>query len=264
MTRFLTRLFRRRRSIHPLTEAQRAWLAAEVPFVAGLSPESRALLEARIPEFLASTPFEGCDGLDITEAMRLHIAAQACRLRLGHEDPRYPDLRRILLYPDDFRVPLRDADEAGIVSEGTEWRSGESWQTGYVVLSWREILYDLRDARDRLRGVYSPHLYPARNLVLHEFAHQLDFSYDLTSGIDPDTGEAIKPGDWTEALSEAYIRLDRGPANRRRPALDDYGAEAPAELFAVAAESYFETPSELKRQYPKLHAALGKVVIGEW
>ena len=263
MPPFLSRLFRRRRPAEPLTEVQRAWLAAEIPFVGGLSPEERTLLEVRIPAFLAETPFEGCDGLELTEAMRLHIAAQACRLRLGHEDPRYPDLRRVLLYPDDFRVPLRDADEDGIVSEGTEWRSGESWQTGYVVLSWREILYDLRDARERLRG-YQPHLYPARNLVIHEFAHQLDYSYDLTSCIDPDSGEALKPGPWNEALSDAYIRLDRGPANRRRPAIDDYGAEAPAELFAVAAESYFETPDELKRQYPKLHAALGRVVSGEW
>jgi Mlc titration factor MtfA (ptsG expression regulator) len=262
MPSFLSRLFRRRPP-PALSEAQRAFLAAEVPFVAGLPPESRALLEARIPDFLDRTPFEGCDGLAVTEAMRLHVAAQACRLRLGHDDPRYPDLRRVLLYPDDFRVPMRDADEAGIVTEGTEWRSGESWQTGYVVLSWREILYDLRDARDRQRG-YQPHLYPARNLVLHEFAHQLDYSYDLTSGIDPDSGEAIKPGPWNEALSDAYIRLDRDPPNRRRPALDDYGAEAPAELFAVAVESYFETPDELKRQYPELHAALGRVVSGEW
>lgn len=261
MLKMLHRFFRRRRP-QPLSEAQRAFLAAEVPFVAGLLPESRALLEDRIPDFLDRTPFEGCDGLAVTEAMRLHVAAQACRLRLGHDDPGYPDLRRVLLYPDDFRVPLRDADEAGIVSEGTEWRSGESWQTGYVVLSWREILYDIRDSRDRLRG-YQPHLYPARNLVLHEFAHQLDYSYGLTSGIDPDSGEALKPGPWNEALSDAYIRLDRDPPNRRRPALDDYGAEAPAELFAVAVESYFETPDELKRQYPKLHTALGRMVSGE-
>lgn len=242
----------------PLCADHRAWVMAEVPFAPDLATDLRDLLFVRMAEFLHSTPFEGCDGLSLTDPMRLHVAAQACRLRLHHPDGRYPDLRRVLIYPDDFNVPLREADPAGIVTEGTEWRSGESWQTGQVVLSWREIEHDLRDARDRRNRAYKPHLYPARNLILHEFAHQMDFSYNLTGGIDPDTGDVTSPSDWNLALADAYVRLDNGMGNRRRPALDDYGAEAPAELFAVAVEAYFETPEELRRQYPKLFAALGE------
>jgi Mlc titration factor MtfA (ptsG expression regulator) len=91
---------------------------------------------------------------------------------------------------------------------------------------------------------------------LHEFAHQLDFSYDLTSGIDPDSGEAIRRDAWTKTLAKAYRRLDKSLGNSRSSALDDYGAEAPAELFAVAIEAYFETPSPLKQQYPELYAQI--------
>ena len=251
------RFFRRRPPAEPLSDAQKQILSQEVPFYDRLAEDSRARLDERIPVFLAQTRFEGCGGLALTEPMRLLIAAEACRLRLGHEDPVYPDLRGVLVYPDDFLVPVSDPDESGVVSEGVEWRSGESWQTGSVVLSWREIRFDVRDSRARQRGQSRPGLYPARNLILHEFAHQLDYSYHLSTGIDADTGEALAPSALNAVLSDAYRRLWRGPENRRRPALDDYGAESPAELFAVAVESYFETPAELRRQYPELHAQVG-------
>ena len=249
MLRFFSRFFRRRPA-PTLTPDQIDMIPDWMPFVAKLDPAQRELLHQRMALFLEKYPFEGCKGLQITEAMRLIVAAQACRIRLGHDDWTFPDLKRILIYPDDFRTNTNDADEHGIVTVSDEWRSGESWQTGYVILSWREIGVDLSDARRK------PRLLPARNLILHEFAHQLDFSYDLTSGIDPDSGEAIRRDAWTKTLAKAYRRLDKASYTPRSSALDDYGAEAPAELFAVAIEAYFETPSPLKQQYPELFAQL--------
>ncbi len=248
MIRFFSRFFRRK--VAPLSAEQIAMTGDWMPFVAKLDPVQRERLHQRMALFLEKYPFEGCKGLQITDAMRLIVAAQACRIRLGHDDWTFPDLKRILIYPDDFRTNTNDADEHGIVTVSDEWRSGESWQTGYVILSWREIGVDLADARRK------PRLLPARNLILHEFAHQLDFSYDLTSGIDPDSGEAIRRDAWTKTLAKAYRRLDKSLGNSRSSALDDYGAEAPAELFAVAIEAYFETPSPLKQQYPELYAEL--------
>lgn len=238
---------------HPaprLTDAQQAWVEAEIPFVHDLPIDLRTRLMARIPIFLNRYPFEGCDGLILTDEMRLTVAAYACRLRLGHDDDRYPDLNRILIYPDDYLVPVKDADEIGIVTETDEWRSGESWQAGIVILSWREIKQDLADA-----GI-KPHPLPTRNLILHEFGHQLDFSYDLTSGIDPDTGETTRTDALNRAMAEAYIRLADIGDDDSHSALDPYGAEAPAELFAVAVEAFFETPGPLKRQYPELYTEL--------
>lgn len=248
MLRFLTRLFRHQAP--DLTPDQTGMIADWMPFVSKLDSAQRARLHQRMALFLEKYPFEGCKGLQITEAMRLIVATQACRIRLGHDEWTFPDLKRILIYPDDFKVPMNDADAHGIVHEGDEWRSGESWQSGYVILSWREIGVDLAEARRK------PRLLPARNLILHEFAHQLDFSYDLTSGIDPDSGEAIRRDAWTKTLANAYRRLDKASYTPRSSALDDYGAEAPAELFAVAIEAYFETPSPLKQQYPELFTQL--------
>ncbi len=239
-----------RRKTPRLTDDQRVWVLKVVPFVSELPPDLRERLLARIPIFLDRYPFEGCNGLILTDEMRLTVAAYACRLRLGHDDDRYPDLTRILIYPDDYLVPVKDADEIGIVTETDEWRSGESWQAGIVILSWREILHDLADARRK------PHPIPARNLILHEFAHQLDFSYDLTSGIDPDTGETTRTDALTQVLAKAYIHLGDTIEDDIHTALDPYGAEAPAELFAVAVEAYFETPGPLKEQYPRLYAEL--------
>ena len=254
MIRFFSRLFRRSETA-PLSSEQTAMLTDWMPFVSKLESSQRARLFERIPLFLDRYAIEGCKGLQITESMRLIVAAQACRIRLGHEDWGFPDLKRILIYPDDFKVPQAEPDEFGFISDSDEWRSGESWQTGYVVLSWREIGVDLADARRK------PRLLPARNLIIHEFAHQLDFSYDLTSGIDPDSGEAIRRDAWSKTLAKAYQRLDRSLGNSRSSALDDYGAEAPAELFAVALEAYFETPSQLKQQYPELYAELEAFLI---
>lgn len=238
-----------RRPAPRLSDEHRAWVEADIPFVPDMPPDLRDRLLARIPLFLNRYPFEGCNGLILTDEMRLTVAAYACRLRIGHDDDRYPDLTRILIYPDDYLVPVKDADEIGIVTETDEWRSGESWQAGIVILSWREIRQDLADARRK------PHPMPARNLILHEFAHQLDFSYDLTSGIDPDTGETTRTDALTRAMAEAYIRLSEID-DARIPALDSYGAEAPAELFAVAVEAFFETPVPLRKQYPGLYAEL--------
>jgi Mlc titration factor MtfA (ptsG expression regulator) len=251
MLRFFSRLLRLFRKPAPLLSAEHIDMIPDwMPFVSKLSPSQLHLLHERMALFLERYPIEGCKGLQITDAMRLIVAAQACRLRLGHDDWTFPDLKRILIYPDDFRTNTDDADEHGIVTVSDEWRSGESWQTGYVILSWREIGVDLADSRRK------PRLLPARNLILHEFAHQLDFSYDLTSGIDPDSGEAIRRDAWTKTLAKAYRRLDKSLGNSRSSALDNYGAEAPAELFAVAIEACFETPSPLKQQYPELYAQI--------
>jgi len=238
-----------RRDKPRLTDAQLSWVEHEIPFISDLMPDLRDRLLARIPIFLNRYPFEGCNGLILTDEMRLTVAAYACRLRLGHDDDRYPDLTRILIYPDDYLVPVKDADEIGIVTETDEWRSGESWQAGIVILSWREIMHDMADVRRK------PHPLPARNLILHEFAHQLDFSYDLTSGINPDTGETTRTDELTRVMADAYIRLDE-TGDDAHTALDPYGAEAPAELFAVAVEAFFETPGPLRKQCPELYAEL--------
>jgi Mlc titration factor MtfA (ptsG expression regulator) len=128
--------------------------------------------------------------------------------------------------------------------ESEDVRLGESWHHGSVVLSWNDVKEDA-EARD------------GQNVALHEFAHQLDSSFgrgDSTPVLrDQASFEA-----WARALGQDYERFRRAVERRRPEVLDEYGATNPAEFFAVATESFFETPRDLRQVYPRLYAELKK------
>jgi len=266
--------FRKSDSVAPaaLPAPFTAVLESEVPFYTSLPDDLAKRLRGRVAGFLNEVKMEGCGGLKLTYRMRVIVAGFACLLRLGHDEGVFPDLSVVLLYPDEFLVPAGEVNELGLVSEEMEWRAGESWPLGAVVLSWKEITRDVRSLRR-----------PARNLVLHEFAHQLDASFRLSDGVDPDSGEAVLDGVWHGALARAYRGLaglpEPGRGRRRggkrhvgqketavkgsprgstvtRSVLDPYGAEHPAELFSVATESFFLDPVELRRSDPELFTQL--------
>jgi MtfA peptidase len=231
-------------------------LETHVTVYKALPDDLATRLRGRVADFLNEVRMEGCGGLELTDQMRVIIAGYACLLRLGHDEGTYPDLSSILVYPDDFLAPVGSDNELGVVSDEMEWRAGESWPLGAVVLSWKEIARDMRSLR---RG--------ARHLVLHEFAHQLDTSFRLSDGVDPDTGEALLDGVWHRVLARAYRGLaglpepGRGRRSGRkirvdRSVLDSYGAEHPAELFSVATESFFLEAEELRRSDPELFEQL--------
>jgi MtfA peptidase len=265
-----------------LPESLRSVLEKEMAMYNRLPAALAQRLNGRVAEFLGKVRMEGCGGLELTDRMKVVIAGYACLLRLGHDEGVFPDLSTVLVYPDDFLVPVGSDNELGAVSEGMEWRAGESWPLGAVVLSWKEIERDLRSLRR-----------PARNLVLHEFAHQLDASFRLSDGVDADSGEALMDGVWHRVLARAYrglaglpeagrgkrrgwsrrVGLNQGDkagsqinvgqkpqlsAQQSRSVLDPYGAENPAELFAVATESFFLDPVAFRRSDPEFYSQLAE------
>lgn len=187
--------------------------------------------------------FEGCGGLEITESIRITIAAYAAILLLGHSSDYYPLLNAILVYPDDYYAPVYQEDEAGIITEGMEPRSGESWDLGSIVLSWSDIQSDLEQP------------FNGKNLIIHEFSHQLDDRYGVTAGID-DTGDVLSPNDWNGIIAKYYRELRKIAGRRQRTLLDPYGATHPAEFFAVATECFFENGNKLQFHYPELYELL--------
>ncbi len=194
--------------------------------------------------FLAEKRFEGCAGLEITDEMRVTIAAHACLLLLHRKTDYYPGLKTILVYPDAFVVPDVHHHIGDLILESDDVRLGESWPDGSVVLSWNDIVDDA-GARD------------GQNLALHEFAHQLD-----SSGGRGDSTPVLRDqasfDAWARALGEDYDRFRRAVRRRRPDVLDDYGATDPAEFFAVATESFFENPGGLRENYPRLYDELRK------
>jgi len=226
----------------PLTEAERAIVKKNVAYMARLEEADRHELEGLVRIFLAEKFFEGCGGLDLTEEIKVTIAAQACRLLLHRETDVYPDVASILVYPSAYRVPGQSA-EGGIVLEGGQARLGESWMRGVVVLAWDHVK---SDATQPAHG---------QNVVLHEFAHQLDGEDGSMDGA-PDLGARARYTSWARVLGDEFADLVQRVHAGRPTDIDAYGATNPAEFFAVATEMFFEKSRAMKQRHPDLYGEL--------
>jgi Mlc titration factor MtfA (ptsG expression regulator) len=174
----------------------------------------------------------------MTDEIRVTIAAHAALLLLGGARGFFPGLVSILVYPSAYRGKVTQRLPSGIIEEGEQGRLGESWHDGVVVLSWDDTLRGAADTRD------------GHNVVLHEFAHQLD-QEDGTADGTPYLGRRSLYAAWARVLGADFERLREGPG-----VLDRYGATNPAEFFAVATETFFEKPHQLRAQNGELYEQL--------
>lgn len=198
-------------------------------------------LQARMKVFLGERRFEGCGGLEITDEIRVTVAAQACMLLLNRPTRYYSGLSSILVYPGAYVA--KTPRPFGGWEEGRSGRLGESWTRGSVVLAWDHVRQRASEYRD------------GQNLVFHEFAHQLDQEDGVADGIP---GRDLSAGylAWGRLMHREYLKLQRSARRGTRDVLDEYGATNPAEFFAVATEAFFEKPAQLARRRPKLYEAL--------
>jgi Mlc titration factor MtfA (ptsG expression regulator) len=227
----------------PLSAAQRAIVLRNVPYAATLCAADRRELEGHMQVFLAEKSFEGCGGLELTEEIRLTIAAQACVLLLHRETDYYPDLQSILVYPSAYVVKNTRQKLGGLVVEGDEVRLGESWVRGTVVLAWDAVQQGASNFHD------------GRNVVLHEFAHQLDAEDGGMNG-RPDLGRRGSYAAWAHALGAEYEELLLRVDAHKPSDIDAYGATNPAEFFAVVTEAFFEQGRQLRHLHPELYEVL--------
>src|SRR5213083_2905212 len=213
-----------------------------VPLARSLSSDERDRLLRLVQVFLTEKHFEGCGGLTLTEEMKVTIAAGACLLLLHLEGPCYPSLRTVLVYPHGFVPTLASPPRTGEIAQPPVPEMGESWRDGVVVISWDDTVRGARNPAD------------GENVVLHEFAHQLDAEDGVTDGAPLLAPSALRT--WGGVLSAEYERLRRDAADDRRSTLDEYGATNKAEFFAVATETFFEKPVQLEREHPELYGQL--------
>jgi Mlc titration factor MtfA (ptsG expression regulator) len=186
---------RRRLQAAPFPAPWHSLLHSNIALYRCLPETGKSELRGRIHVFLAEKRFEGCGGLEVTDRIRLIIAAQACLLILHRETDYFPRLRTVLVYPRAYLAPVSEPDEEGLVAEGSESRLGESLELGAVVLSWEDVLADA----EQMDGA---------NLVLHEFAHQLDAEERGTDGVPLlDSHELY--ASWARVLGEEYLKLRR-------------------------------------------------------
>jgi len=184
--------------------------------------------------FLAEKQFVGARELEVTDAMRLSIAAQACLpvLELGLDW--YAGFTGIVVYPGDFRVRRTETDEHGVVHEWDDELAGEAMPGGPVVLSWDAAAND-----------------PQMNVVIHEFAHKLDMLSGAADGVPP-LHVGMSRAAWLKAFKHAYEGFCDAVERERETWLDPYAAEHPSEFFAVISEAFFKDPAETRRRYPEV------------
>ena len=227
----------------PLPAAWRRVLRRRVPLVARLPADQQLRLRGLMQVLLREKCFVGCGGLVLSEEMRLVVAAQAALPLLGHTRGYYPNLREILLYPTAFAVERPVTDGAGLQHLQRRALAGESWARGQVILAWDEVLAGAANARD------------GRNVVLHEFAHQLDQVKGHANGAPP-LPDAESYARWSAVLQQAFDALRAQLARGEPTLLDAYAATEPAEFFAVASEVFFERGAELAAWHPALYREL--------
>ncbi len=241
-------LRRRQRERLRFAEFPSHWLEilkAKVPLFNRLHSVDQEELQWRVQVFLAEKQFEGCGGLTITDEMTVTIAGHAWLLLLHRDTDFYPELYSILVYPSAFLVPVKhDFDDApGIVHEGVDVLCGEAWPTGAIVLSWDEVCQASSDDRD------------GTNVTLHEFAHLLDMEGGAADGT-PILKNNEQYMEWAKVFEAEFKHLRRVSRRGRPTVLDEYGAEHPAEFFAVTTEAFFENPIALKQLHPALYGEL--------
>ena len=236
--------FRLRRAMAaPFPEEWVQFLERNVGIYRNLPMPLRLQLRLLIKQFLHQKHFSGAGGLEVRDEMRVTIAAQACMLQLNRHGGLYPRLKYIILYPSAFVVTRSEVDGAGVVSHGRKGMLGESWQSGKVILAWDNVLHGARNFVD------------GKNVVLHEFAHQLDSETGSADGAPLLAGKSSYRS-WAGALSGEFEELQKDAHFRRRSLLDHYGATNPAEFYAVATETFFERPRRMAKHHRELFDVL--------
>jgi len=240
---WLKRRRRKRILSQPFGEQWQTILSRRVSCWQYLHEQERQKLKDDVRVFVAEKQWEGCGGLELTDEIKVTIAAGACLLLLGLEHDLYPNVRSILVYPSDYQATWEKPIPGEIVPEELPLRLGEAHYRGPVLLSWDSVKHGLVHPKD------------GQNVVYHEFAHKLDMLDGMIDGTPPLAGGEQYVG-WAKVMAAEYERLcDR--VDRGRPTLlDEYGATDTAEFFAVATEVFFEKPKKMQRLHPDLYSVL--------
>jgi hypothetical protein len=216
-----------------------------MPYFKKMPSHLQLQLKRHIQVFLSEKKFIGFNGIQISDEIRVTIAAQACLLLLNRKTDYYPKLTTILVYPRAFVKKHQVTNPDGVQFTQNSALAGESWGYGNIVLSWQ----------DTLDGAYLPD--DGHNVVIHEFAHQLDQENGSANGA-PILGKHLNYDSWADVFSTQFKTLQRQAQTGGDSIFDYYGATNPAEFFAVASEVFFEKSQQLRHEHPKLYEQLSQ------
>lgn len=238
--------FKNRRRQRILREAHlddAEWQRAldDYSFTRVLNADERVRLKQLVILFLAEKPINAAGNLHIDNGARLAIAIQACMLILNLDLDWYKSWTEVIVYPGEFIARHEEVDEAGVVHVVERTMSGESWEHGTVVLSWLDI-----SQAGKADGY---------NVVIHEFAHQIDMLNGDANGFPP-LHKDMSRQQWANAFSQAYEHFCKRVDDWEDTPIDEYAAESPGEFFAVISEVFIETPQVVRDTYPEVYRQL--------
>jgi Mlc titration factor MtfA (ptsG expression regulator) len=221
------------------------WLATlrDYPFLTRRPLAELQLLRELTALFLDRKEFCATGGLELTDAMAVAIAAQACvpilHLGLGA----YDDFVGIVVHPDEVVKHREVTDEVGVVHDYDEPVVGEARYRGPLSLSWRHVV----------EGAFTEPW--VCNVVIHEFVHVLDMTDGESDGIPPQPSASARRH-WIQVMEAAHARLCRSVDRGEPTFLDPYAADSLAEFFPVASEAFFVDPLGLADAHPAVYDLL--------
>lgn len=227
----------------PFKKEWRKILQQRVPYFRQMPADLQLQLKQHIQVFIQEKEFVGCNGVTITDEIKVTVAAQACLLLLNRKTNYYPKLKTVLIYPSAFVKSQQSTNAQGLQYTQQVVLAGESWEIGKVVLSWQ----------DTIKGADVPD--DGHNVVIHEFAHQLDQEDGQANGA-PILGKGQNYTCWADVFSEQFTLLQSQAKRGVHSLFDHYGATNPAEFFAVASEVFFEQPKQFAKEFPELYKQL--------
>lgn len=213
----------------------------DLPLLHRLDNQEQIKLKRLAILFLYYKSLEGVGDLEVTPAMRLNIALQACLPILNLGLDWYDGWVSVIIYPGAYSHESKVIDEFGIEHSGKSSLSGESWQRGPVILSWDDSL----------------HHGEGRNVIIHEFAHKLDMLNGSANGFPP-LHNGMSVSNWAEVFSSGYNDLLHRLEQNDTIPIDPYAVTSPGEFFAVFSELFFEKPETISHYYPEIYQLLGK------
>lgn len=222
-------------------------LSRSIPQIPLLTAAQQQRVRQFVQIFMAEKNWEGCNGLVLTEEMRVVISGMGGLLVAGLPEAEYFDhVLSILIYPESYVAKNVQMLEGGGLIEGPQARIGEAWYRGPVIVSWEDIQETIRN--DTF----------GRNVVLHEFAHQLDMLNGRISDGVPILPSREREETWNLVMQRGFDQLVAACRQGERTLIDSYAATNRAEFFAVVTELFFEAPTPLRHWHPDVYDEMSR------
>ena len=214
-----------------------------IPLYKKLTSEEKEKIRHSILRFVNTKKIIGVS-MELNDEIEVVIAFHACLILLHLDISEcYENLSTVLVYPNTV-IANHISNNGGIYTKGEFLLEGQS-SSDTVILSWS----------DAKKDAYHLH---NNNVIIHEFAHELDFLDGVADGTPP--LPYSKYHEWAQVLSHEFNRLQEVRLKNRDwgkyKLIGEYAATNEAEFFAVVSERYFENPEGLKKHFKELYDEL--------